>query len=171
MLHPATGTPLATELHVARTVCRRAERRVVTLASRLDHRSGQRNRISRIAFNLLFVLARRQRAGRRGRRPLASRMTSRPSRRPPQPGGGAAGQALAGLGDQDPQPSCPPGPGQQTCALATDLYDAIVRDVWQAAIDEQPATETRLSGRVSQLVRSWGLLAAARWPPRFPTSI
>jgi len=28
-----TGTPLAAEIHVARTVCRRAERRVVTLAA------------------------------------------------------------------------------------------------------------------------------------------
>ncbi|MFM8893741.1 MAG: ATP:cob(I)alamin adenosyltransferase, partial [Planctomycetia bacterium] len=31
-----TGTPLAAALHVARTVCRRAERRVVTLAGRLE---------------------------------------------------------------------------------------------------------------------------------------
>ena len=31
-----TGTPLAAAIHVARTVCRRAERRVVTLAAQLD---------------------------------------------------------------------------------------------------------------------------------------
>jgi cob(I)alamin adenosyltransferase len=53
------GTPAAAQLHFARTVCRRAERRLVTLA----HQSGQRiaddlviylNRLS----DLLFVLAR-----------------------------------------------------------------------------------------------------------------
>lgn len=52
------GTPLAAQLHVARTVCRRAERRVVALAC-LDHDLEPRltrylNRLS----DLLFVMAR-----------------------------------------------------------------------------------------------------------------
>lgn len=54
-----TGTPLAAELHVARTVCRRAERRVVTLASRLETTSPANaiEYLNRLG-DLLFVLAR-----------------------------------------------------------------------------------------------------------------
>lgn len=56
------GTPTAAHLHVARTVCRRAERRLVTLARR-DERVSERliiylNRLS----DLLFVMARRANA-------------------------------------------------------------------------------------------------------------
>jgi cob(I)alamin adenosyltransferase len=54
-----TGTPLAAELHVARTVCRRAERRVVTLASRLETTipANAIEYLNRLG-DLLFVLAR-----------------------------------------------------------------------------------------------------------------
>jgi cob(I)alamin adenosyltransferase len=53
------GTPLAAELHVARTVCRRAERRVVTLASRLETTipANAIEYLNRLG-DLLFVLAR-----------------------------------------------------------------------------------------------------------------
>jgi cob(I)alamin adenosyltransferase len=53
------GTPTAAQLHLARTVCRRAERRLVTLAGESAERQGALtliflNRLS----DLLFVLAR-----------------------------------------------------------------------------------------------------------------
>lgn len=54
-----TGTPLAAALHVARTVCRRAERRVVTLATQLDTMTPANaiEYLNRLG-DLLFVLAR-----------------------------------------------------------------------------------------------------------------
>ena len=54
-----TGTPLAAALHVARTVCRRAERRVVTLASRLETTipANAIEYLNRLG-DLLFVMAR-----------------------------------------------------------------------------------------------------------------
>lgn len=54
-----TGTPLAAEFHVARTVCRRAERRVVTLAGRLETMipANAIEYLNRLG-DLLFVLAR-----------------------------------------------------------------------------------------------------------------
>jgi len=54
-----TGTPLAAALHVARTVCRRAERRVVTLATQLDTMipANAIEYLNRLG-DLLFVLAR-----------------------------------------------------------------------------------------------------------------
>ncbi|MDA0254287.1 MAG: cob(I)yrinic acid a,c-diamide adenosyltransferase [Planctomycetota bacterium] len=61
-----TGTPLAAAIHVTRTVCRRAERRVVTLAAQLDTTipSNAIEYLNRLG-DLLFVLARvvNQRAG------------------------------------------------------------------------------------------------------------
>jgi cob(I)alamin adenosyltransferase len=55
-----TGTPLAAVVHVARTVCRRAERRVVTLAAQLDSTipANAIEYLNRLG-DLLFVLARR----------------------------------------------------------------------------------------------------------------
>jgi cob(I)alamin adenosyltransferase len=55
-IHP-TGTPQAANLHLARTVCRRAERRVTTLRRTepvSDHVPAYLNRLA----DLLFVLAR-----------------------------------------------------------------------------------------------------------------
>jgi cob(I)alamin adenosyltransferase len=54
-----TGTPLAAAIHVSRTVCRRAERRVVALASQLDTviPSNAIEYLNRLG-DLLFVLAR-----------------------------------------------------------------------------------------------------------------
>ena len=54
-----TGNPLAASLHVARTVCRRAERRVVTLAGRLETTvpANAIEYLNRLG-DLLFVLAR-----------------------------------------------------------------------------------------------------------------
>lgn len=54
-----TGTPLAAAIHVARTVCRRAERRVVTLAAQLDTTipANATEYLNRLG-DLLFVLAR-----------------------------------------------------------------------------------------------------------------
>ena len=54
-----TGTPLAAAFHVARTVCRRAERRVVTLATQLDTMTPANaiEYLNRLG-DLLFVLAR-----------------------------------------------------------------------------------------------------------------
>jgi cob(I)alamin adenosyltransferase len=54
-----TGTPLAAAMHVARTVCRRAERRVVTLASRLETTipANAIEYLNRLG-DLLFVMAR-----------------------------------------------------------------------------------------------------------------
>ena len=53
------GTPLAAALHVARTVCRRAERRVVTLAGEPDARipANAIEYLNRLG-DLLFVMAR-----------------------------------------------------------------------------------------------------------------
>jgi len=53
------GTPKAAALHVARTVCRRAERRVVTLATQLDTviPTNAIEYLNRLG-DLLFVLAR-----------------------------------------------------------------------------------------------------------------
>ncbi len=58
------GTPGAAALHVARTVCRRAERRVVVLSQQEDVNSAVLAYLNRLA-DLLFVLARltNQRAG------------------------------------------------------------------------------------------------------------
>lgn len=54
-----TGTPLAAAFHVARTVCRRAERRVVTLANQVDTMipANAIEYLNRLG-DLLFVLAR-----------------------------------------------------------------------------------------------------------------
>ena len=51
------GTGLAAQLHVARTVCRRAERRVVALAEREEVDGGVLRYLNRLA-DLLFVMAR-----------------------------------------------------------------------------------------------------------------
>jgi len=51
------GAPLAASLHVARTVCRRAERRVVTLARAETVRPDLLRYLNRLS-DLLFVLAR-----------------------------------------------------------------------------------------------------------------
>lgn len=52
------GTPVAAALHGARTICRRAERRVVTLARSIEVRSDAVIYLNRLG-DLLFVLARR----------------------------------------------------------------------------------------------------------------
>jgi len=59
------GTPLAAALHVARTVCRRAERRLVTLAREETVRADLLRYLNRLS-DFLFVLARvaNTRAGR-----------------------------------------------------------------------------------------------------------
>jgi len=59
------GTSLAAALHVARTVCRRAERRLVTLGREEPVRAGLLQYLNRLS-DLLFVLARvaNWRAGR-----------------------------------------------------------------------------------------------------------
>jgi [protein-PII] uridylyltransferase len=46
--------------------------------------------------------------------------------------------------------------GTQTCALATDLFDAIVRDVWQASLADMPAADRDLLGRHAALVAHGG---------------
>ncbi len=51
------GTPLATQLHVARTVCRRAERAVVALAAKEPVEPRLLRYLNRLA-DLLFVMAR-----------------------------------------------------------------------------------------------------------------
>jgi cob(I)alamin adenosyltransferase len=51
------GTPKASALHVARTVCRRAERRVITLAEEVDVPSVVIKYLNRLS-DLLFVLSR-----------------------------------------------------------------------------------------------------------------
>lgn len=51
------GSPLAAELHVARTVCRRAERRIVTLAAQATVRGEVLRYVNRMS-DLFFVLAR-----------------------------------------------------------------------------------------------------------------
>ena len=51
------GTPLASQLHLARTVCRRAERRLVTLASAARIEPVLVRYLNRLA-DLLFVMAR-----------------------------------------------------------------------------------------------------------------
>jgi cob(I)alamin adenosyltransferase len=58
------GSPLATQLHLARTVCRRAERRVVALAA-IEAVDGDALRYLNRLADLLFVMARacNQRAG------------------------------------------------------------------------------------------------------------
>jgi len=54
-----TGTPLAAALHVARTVCRRAERRIVTLGAQSETRipANAIEYLNRLG-DLLFVMAR-----------------------------------------------------------------------------------------------------------------
>lgn len=51
------GTPSSAALHVCRTVCRRAERRIVTLAQRQDINEAVRVYINRLS-DLFFTLAR-----------------------------------------------------------------------------------------------------------------
>ena len=51
------GTPAATETHVARTVCRRVERRLVTLMHQEGGNADSRHYVNRLS-DLLFVLAR-----------------------------------------------------------------------------------------------------------------
>lgn len=51
------GAPLAAELHVARTVCRRAERRIITLAGHAAVRAEVLRYVNRMS-DLFFVLAR-----------------------------------------------------------------------------------------------------------------
>jgi cob(I)alamin adenosyltransferase len=55
------GAPLAAQLHLARTVCRRAERRVVALREREPVEAVLVRYLNRLA-DLLFVLARRSNA-------------------------------------------------------------------------------------------------------------
>ncbi len=52
-----SGAPLAAQLHVARTVCRRAERRVVALAAHAAVESRLARYLNRLG-DLLFVMAR-----------------------------------------------------------------------------------------------------------------
>ncbi len=51
------GSPLAAQLHFARTVCRRAERRVTSIAERANEASRVVQYLNRLA-DLLFVMAR-----------------------------------------------------------------------------------------------------------------
>lgn len=46
--------------------------------------------------------------------------------------------------------------GTQTCALATDLFDEIVRDVWQAALDDVPTADRDRLSRHAALVAHGG---------------
>ena len=52
-----TGAPLAAQLHVARTVCRRAERRIVALAAQAAVEPRLVRYVNRLG-DLLFVMAR-----------------------------------------------------------------------------------------------------------------
>ena len=53
------GTPAAAQLHVARTICRRAERRVLAID---DHSPETRKYLNRLS-DLLFILARTENGG------------------------------------------------------------------------------------------------------------
>jgi cob(I)alamin adenosyltransferase len=82
------GTPQAASLHLARTVCRRAERRLVTLIRRSDEPislvlMAYLNRLS----DLLFVLARRENARAGG----ADVAWEKPGREAASRGGEASG--------------------------------------------------------------------------------
>ena len=65
------GTPKAASLHVARTVCRRAERSVVSLSHEAEVPELFLVYLNRLS-DLLFTLARLANHGRRGRRDLVS---------------------------------------------------------------------------------------------------
>ena len=52
-----------------------------------------------------------------------------------------ATRSLAGLRERVAAHHATGSPGIQTCALATDAYDAIVRDVWAAAIEDLEASD------------------------------
>jgi cob(I)alamin adenosyltransferase len=61
------GTPVAAQLHVCRTVCRRAERRVIDLADEVNPECVRYlNRLS----DLLFILSRGANVGEAGSEPL-----------------------------------------------------------------------------------------------------
>ena len=79
------GTPAAAQLHVCRTVCRRAERRAIAVGEEGNPEVVRYlNRLS----DLLFILSRAANASRRGRRG-ASRCGSR-ARTAPTPAPGAS---------------------------------------------------------------------------------
>ncbi len=63
------GSEAAALLHLARTVCRRAERRVVTLARREPVNPEARAYLNRLS-DLLFILARAANAERGDEEPL-----------------------------------------------------------------------------------------------------
>jgi cob(I)alamin adenosyltransferase len=63
------GTETAALLHLARTVCRRAERRVVTLAGREEVNPQARAYLNRLS-DLLFILARAANAQAGAEEPL-----------------------------------------------------------------------------------------------------
>ena len=58
-VHPAGGSPAASALHVARAVCRRAERSVVGLAHEERVPAAAIRYLNRLS-DVLFLLARRQ---------------------------------------------------------------------------------------------------------------
>jgi cob(I)alamin adenosyltransferase len=63
------GSEAATYLHLARTVCRRAERRAVTLAAREDVNAQALTYLNRLS-DLLFILARAANAAAGAEEPL-----------------------------------------------------------------------------------------------------
>ena len=72
----AGGTPAGAALHLARTVCRRAERRIVSLDPPVDAVLVRYvNRLS----DLLFVMARARQPSRRRRRDRVVAMPCRPT--------------------------------------------------------------------------------------------
>jgi cob(I)alamin adenosyltransferase len=78
------GTEAAALLHVSRTVCRRAERRVVTLSRQAHIDAGIPIYLNRLS-DLLFMLARlvNHRGGRAEQAWLGPRRTTDPARREP----------------------------------------------------------------------------------------
>ena len=71
------GTPKAAALHVARTVCRRAERRVIALGAEVDVPQIVRHLPQPPVRPSVRALARREPAGRRGRSDLVRRRGAR----------------------------------------------------------------------------------------------
>jgi [protein-PII] uridylyltransferase len=76
-----------------------------------------------------------------------------------------AAAALAVLRERIAAQHAAGAPGVQTCGLATDLFDAIVLDVWRAVLADLPAADARLvEGRVAVVAHGgYGRREMAPW--------
>ena len=157
-----TGSPLAASLHVARTVCRRAERRVVTLAGRLETTvpANAIEYLNRLG-DLLFVLARTvNKQAHVVDDPWHPSMTksvaSNESGRILRQSVEDATSLLKEVAEDIRVQHAAGEDGLSLCRLRTKAVDRSVREIWDAILEELPESDRLEVGKRVTVVAHGG---------------